>query len=557
MKKRRAVTCQYCPSNACCGCQQRYLLQSFEDPHCMECKRGWSPEFMAANFPLLFRNNVLRRHRRKILFEREKAALPAFQVYAEYKRTGNEARKRLQEIRAVYGWSYYPESTPTEDIDTSKIMGKYTVMQRKMRNIEAEAIQNKDTINLLRITIKEDGETPQRLAELVDLKKKRGEIKLRWSALVEEIKPFQVERQKYGTLIHEISNTVWRADAQYNDTWQDVEAGAAAPAPQKREFIMKCPDDGCRGFLSTAYKCGLCEKWTCPDCMVVIGLEKDGAHTCDPNTVESAKAIKSETRPCPKCGTRIFKIDGCDQMWCVMEGCGTAFSWNTGEIVTGRVHNPHYYEWLRRNGGGAAPREAGDIPCGGIPGWHDMRRLWNNRQLGSERHNTITETHRNLVELQDMRLAGFPLRAPLRSNKDVNVKYLLKEIDETEWQRQLELTEAAWRRKAEVGQILQMAVAAAGDILRQIALRSQEADEAVQVATATWICETALPDLEALREFVNASLKALAIREHIAVPQFSDYWKWIPLRALYKVAGSAKKKAKTEETETEAASLPA
>jgi hypothetical protein len=567
-KKRRAVTCQYCPSNACCGCQQRYLLQSFEDPHCMECKRGWGPEFMAANFPLLFRNNVLRRHRRKILFEREKAALPAFQIYAEYRRTGNELQKRRQEIMTTFGHMYYSDNTVDADIDENTVNGRHTILGRAVKLNRTKSMHAKMGIDQVNQKIATEGSTPESVAEMAGLKKEKAKLKAEWHTLREEFKEVDAKRKELLQIIGELSTAQWRTDAQYNDTWQ---AGAeAAPAAQKREFIMKCPDDGCRGFLSTAYKCGICSKWTCPDCMVVIGLEKDGAHTCDPNTVESAKAIKSETRPCPKCGTRIFKIDGCDQMWCVMEGCGTAFSWNTGQIVTGRVHNPHYYEWLRRNGGGAAPREAGDIPCGGIPGWYDMRDVWANRNIPAQANNSLAETHRNLVELQDMRLPGFPTRAPLRANKDVNVKYLLNVMDETEWQRQLELTEAAWRRKAEVGQVLQMAIAAAGDILRQIAQRSREAtrDGVGQALMADWIEHTAKPDLEKLREFVNASLVALANREHIAVPQFGENWKWIPLRALYKkgvdlvtieagieAAAAARKKAKREAAEAAVAAL--
>ena len=45
--------------------------------------------------------------------------------------------------------------------------------------------------------------------------------------------------------------------------------------------------------------------------------------------------------------------------------CHTTFDWNTGEIETGVVHNPHYYEFHRRNG--TLQRNPGDVPCGGIP----------------------------------------------------------------------------------------------------------------------------------------------------------------------------------------------
>jgi hypothetical protein len=36
-------------------------------------------------------------------------------------------------------------------------------------------------------------------------------------------------------------------------------------------------------------------------------------------------------------------------MWCIE--CKTAFSWSKGTIENGTVHNPHYYQWMRENGG--------------------------------------------------------------------------------------------------------------------------------------------------------------------------------------------------------------
>jgi hypothetical protein len=45
----------------------------------------------------------------------------------------------------------------------------------------------------------------------------------------------------------------------------------------------------------------------------------------------------------------------CDQIWCSL--CQTAFSWKTGIIEVGRIHNPHYYEFLRKQNNGEIPRE--------------------------------------------------------------------------------------------------------------------------------------------------------------------------------------------------------
>ena len=126
----------------------------------------------------------------------------------------------------------------------------------------------------------------------------------------------------------------------------ELRNGGDVVVPDKnytRNFIRSCPDGNCRGYLSTQWKCGLCNKHTCSKC---ITIKNDENHECNNDDVETAKLLKDNTKPCPKCSTGIFKIDGCDQMWCTQ--CHTAFSWKSGQIQT-RVHNPHYYQWLREN----------------------------------------------------------------------------------------------------------------------------------------------------------------------------------------------------------------
>ena len=142
---------------------------------------------------------------------------------------------------------------------------------------------------------------------------------------------------------------------------------------EKKKFVMKCPNDGCRGFLSTAYKCDLCKVFVCPQCHEVKGHTKDAEHTCDSNTVETIKQLKKDTKPCPACSTPIFKISGCDQMWCTQ--CKVAFSWRKGTIEKGVVHNPHYYQWMKDNQTNV--QNPGAEVCGGIPRYYDMHRTMN------------------------------------------------------------------------------------------------------------------------------------------------------------------------------------
>ena len=132
---------------------------------------------------------------------------------------------------------------------------------------------------------------------------------------------------------------------------------------ERKKFIMCCRNGDCRGFLSTQYKCEVCEVYTCPECLEVIGKDKNQPHTCNPDNVASAEFIKKDTKPCPKCGTRIHKIAGCSQMWCTQ--CQVAFDYNTLKIDSGPIHNPEYFRFLRENTDNT-PRNPQDVVCGGL-----------------------------------------------------------------------------------------------------------------------------------------------------------------------------------------------
>ncbi len=206
---------------------------------------------------------------------------------------------------------------------------------RKNLLVEKEISRTPELMNIVQRTrLVEEAEI-----ELKDLEKKYVEARKIFNELAKQVseKKLQIYRIKTG-----------------EDSKED-----------RKKFIMPCPGDNCKGYLSTQYKCEVCNLYTCPDCFEVVGYSKDEPHECKEDNIKSAELIKKETKGCPKCGVRIFKISGCDQMWCTE--CKVAFSWNTGKIVLGgAIHNPHYYNYLQQNGGGAAPRNPGDVVCGGV-----------------------------------------------------------------------------------------------------------------------------------------------------------------------------------------------
>ena len=314
------------------------------------------------------------------------------------------------------------------------------------------------------------------------------------------------------------------------------------------KFIRACSDTNCRGFLSSQWKCGICEQWSCPDCHELKGPNKDAPHTCDPNNVATAKLLATDTKGCPLCRTNIFKISGCDQMWCTQ--CHTAFSWKTGNIEN-TIHNPHYYEWKRNNGGLA--RAAGDVQCG-----HqlDHRTVDTIIQLVRTKHTNLqppgrisqkqsqqlrplvqplpihltqtqvqplplTQTHeaasveidrnrithiynvvRNTLHLIMVELPVYQVDYVAR-NRDLRVKYLRNLITEESFKEQLQRNDKKHKKNTEICQVFQLANTAITDIvLRVIDNLSTSAPNAYNLS--------AISEVDEIVKYCNDILKEIS-----------------------------------------------
>jgi hypothetical protein len=93
---------------------------------------------------------------------------------------------------------------------------------------------------------------------------------------------------------------------------------------------FSCCVSECRGHVVSFQpsenkgKCNVCAKFACMLC-------QESYHSttpCDPNTLETLKEIKENTRPCPKCKTNIHRTHGCNHMHCTK--CNTHFNYVTG-----------------------------------------------------------------------------------------------------------------------------------------------------------------------------------------------------------------------------------
>ena len=273
--------------------------------------------------------------------------------------------------------------------------------------------------------------------------------------------------------------------SRYNEPLIDDAADTTAPgegsstesSARHTSFIMRCPVADCRGFLSNAYKCGTCTNYACSKCLTSTGLHRvDPSHVCNQADVDTVKLLKADTRSCPKCSTGIHKIEGCDQMFCVM--CKTSFSWRTGQIVTrGVIHNPHYFEWMRQQSTtGEIPRQPGDDfdegPCGD--------RLVSARELGRHLNHLTDElsiayrqellNHIRITYHVNGVVMGDALRVPPpeEENLDLRLKYLLGQIGEERWKNCLVMREKRREKVQAFRMAYDVLIRATGDIIRSM-----------------------------------------------------------------------------------------
>jgi len=282
------VSCASCNNVACRLCVQKYLLTLREEPCCMHCRTQWSLSFVTRACSVSFVNGPLRKARGRILFERERAWMPLSMEQAELKRAHakyNELLGVLEQSRSVLS-------------DTQRLLRNEHLLTWHFESMR-HALAGLQSIGVVRAT-----------------------------RIVRNGRQFIEYRRVSG---------------------DDAAAAAASEAAARRSFTRPCPAAECRGMLTTAWRCALCNVRVCKDC---FDIKTDAEHACSEDAVASAALLRQSCKPCPNCAAPIFKVEGCDQMFCT--ACNTPFLWSTLAILrTGFIHNPHYFEFLdhmRRQG---------------------------------------------------------------------------------------------------------------------------------------------------------------------------------------------------------------
>ena len=279
----------------------------------------------------------------------------------------------------------------------------------------------------------------------------------------------------------------------------------------KRTFTRSCPVENCRGFLSTSLKCGICNGYACKDCHLPKDSKNDDDHKCDPDLVATVKLLANDTKPCPACSTPIYKIQGCDQMYCTQ--CHTPFSWDKGTIERGVIHNPHFYAFQAQQNGGIAPRRNAALRCGGPPNiWEITYKL---EAVGVHFHYYMN-AHRLINHINIVELPTYPNTVGEMDNSSLRVKYLMNDITEKQWISKLKNKMKKQEKDSEIHMVLSMFTSTLCDLFGNIvSCEFKDVDENIV-------------NIDMLREYTNKSLKKIGIHYDNIYPFISpsfEFWK--------------------------------
>ena len=433
------VKCEYCPMEACRSCCTRYILGE-TTIKCMDtnCGRTWTTKHISSSFTKSFVKSRLRQHIENILFEKERQTFP-------------EAIDKITLLEDI-----------KEDFKCIlSILKKNCINKNQFINEDSKRYNQIQTIsNILFERIQKGIIIEKTINDICNLFIDHDEIDKINSIISSHIFCKNVEKLKHidKNRIYVIFNVIYYI--------------LCGEKNEQKKATTKCYTPSCNGFLDHKLYCILCKKTTCSSCLE----ENKKGHECNPDTVETVKLIKTDTKSCPKCNTNIYKIDGCDQMWCTK--CRTGFSWETGKIET-KLHNPHYYEWMRANANnvGANPnnceteidlfRAAEEIdllqPC-----INDCINKYGYHKDCIQKYYFKSKMYEINSLRRELQLYNNNVRFEFTYSFILKLNYLNKKISEREYKRFLENKENDKNRNIEISQLIQMWIVVQSDIFKRI-----------------------------------------------------------------------------------------
>ncbi|MCW2763450.1 MAG: hypothetical protein JWR85_3651 [Marmoricola sp.] len=451
---RKQLDCPFCNNSCCMQCAKTYLGGTIADPHCMHCKVAWNNSFMREKFPSSWLSKEYRAIREKLLFDIECAKIPMTQKFCDAASSREKVRKERDSL--------------LENIKESR---------KRLDGLKSEYDDCNQYIWIMKC---------EESVELEGLKARSHELYTKMKEINETIELCEDRCADCSAQITNLSNIIEGSEKVSAD----------------EHFKLKCPKDNCKGFVSRHWKCGLCSTRVCSECREAKSFTN--IHTCNEDVKASVKILQDDSKPCPKCASLIYKIEGCNQMWCTQ--CRNAFDWKTGESLDRNFHNPHYVEWLknRKEGKVTEVRRAEDCVQSNFVAESRILKIVDlvRKKLTDEKEKeTILSLARLLIHIRDVEVNAVPdnvRKVPHDPNRELRIEYMLNRVSEEEFRSILQKREKDRQKRQENALVFTTFVDVADDLLN-VFLTTEELSK-----------ERFFKELEDIRVYTNKNLKTVA-----------------------------------------------
>jgi hypothetical protein len=259
-------------------------------------------------------------------------------------------------------------------------------------------------------------------------------------------------------------------------------------------------------------------------------------------------------------------------MFCT--ACKTPFHWRTGQVMV-RNSNPYFYEWMRGQAGpggdGAAAAEAAaeaaaaaaDRPATTPGDGAECNNAWFRDYQMISRYDSCIRTHMsgNSIPYE----AGVAMRSlpqsiahnvhhvrtfmnvPDRVNVELRVRYLIGEISEEKFKKELHLKERERNRLGEFNELFTMFNQVSSDIGLKALMPTNRTEMLALIAERDKLCEFVTRTAESIAKCYNSGVYRVGADTNYEIRLFTAKW----AKGLLSGASSSRASTSTSRADTE------
>ena len=481
----KVFSCNACKFKNCIECHKKYLLTSTQDPHCLNCRSTIPYDIFLDKFNEKWIFNEYKKHRYNILWEREQSLIPSTVHYISKKKQEDklyeEKYKLYEQIKHIelqinllnfktdkkldkFTYTYQcPKETCKgflnadficEICDANICKKCYTEMGLKEHQCNEELVETFSSIKKEAKPCPICGEFISKISGCFGIDtpimmfdgsiKKAQDIKLGDLLMGDDNTERTVNNLFFGndhlyqiiqsdgieyvvnskhTLLLKYENIETDEDESLNSKYEETEILVD-------DYIKldKMSKTNLFGFKNKDSKISILHvNYIGKDTYYGWSVDKNKRFLLSDNTV----------------------VRNCDQMFCV--GCGTPFSWTTGKIEKGVIHNPHAHKFFENNPD-AQNAYLNNLRCGrNIPSLQELSNK------AYPKYNELANIHRWVSEFRQYErqyLFNFIDNNDYsKDNLDLRVKYIKNETSEKNIKQTLHLRDKKIFFKKQIAQI--------------------------------------------------------------------------------------------------------